>query len=275
MFGIHKPSWLKKAGQYAAMVGAPVAYFANAPKDFLKTGGGLYNKLTGYKEPGNPDSYLDKITNLDKEYYDPYISQGNKAYEAFNPILNQMLSDPGSYLNNMKNQYQESPFYKLQQQEMLNTIGKAGAGGGYSINPSQYMSSSGLEASLMGPEMQDWLQNVMGVQKQGLGGEMGFYDTGYKASQAMASDLANVLGTKGSMAFRDARDRNKANQDLLSSLTQLVGLGAGALGNRSAGGYSEDSMPSRYSLFPTDSSPASRYSLYDSGSSPASRYSLY
>lgn len=255
---------LHKVGKGAGYV-FPVYALANNPKGFFKEVSKWSGKLFGSKGKGgeDPKSYLDQITEQDKSYYDPYLQRGTAAYNTMDPILQNMSKDPASYLQRVMDQYSSSPMYQGQKNEAMNVLGKAAASGGYQGNLGSLANQTGLEASLKGPAMQDWFNNVLGVQQQGLGGQMDIYGKGYGAAENMASDISNVLGTKGSLEFQNQRNQQQTKNDIMSSIAGMGGMFGGMLsgGGSSGSPYSYGgNAPSNYRL--GGSSPSSRYSLW-------------
>lgn len=192
--------------------------------DFLSSifGGGNNN-------PANSAMpYLDQAENTIKPYYDPYIQQGQQAYSAISPQLNQMMSNPTEFLNSLMKNYQQSQGYQLKRDEMSRAAGNTAAAGGQRGSQYDINQQVRLDDMLMGEDMQQWLQNILGIQNTGLGGMSNLYNTGYDASKSLSGDLSNILGTKSQLAFQGQRENNQQQNDIFGGL--LSGFG-GALGS--------------------------------------------
>lgn len=192
--------------------------------------------------------YYDQIAGMEKGYYDPYIGYGKEAYKTMRDPLNQMTSDPSQFLESIMGNYSPSRGYQLKLDEMMKAAGNTAAAGGMRGSLSDITKEARLADYLMGEDMQQWLQNVLGIQGRGLEGQQHLFDTGYNASGNLASDLANVLSTQGQLAFQGQNEQNKRKSDLLSSLTGAFGGVAGLpmSGGGSVGGNILGKLGSRY-----------------------------
>lgn len=201
---------------------------------------GMFDDLFGGGGNNPADAampYMNQIPGMEKKYYDPFINRGNAAYDRFNPILNSMSSDPAGFLEQLMGKYAPSRGYQLKRDEMMRSAGNTAAAGGTRGNIQDISNEARLDDYLMGDDMQQWLGNVLGLQKTGLEGEEGLYNTGFDATKNLTGDLSNILGTQAQLAFQGQREKNQSRSDFLSGLTKA---GAGAAGwylGGPAGGY--------------------------------------
>jgi hypothetical protein len=188
----------------------------------------LSDFFKGGKNPADAAMpYLNQIPGMAKGYYEPYINKGNEAYNTFNPEINQMTSDPAAFLEKIMKGYEPSRGYQLQRDEQLKAAGNSAAAGGMRGSSNDISNEARIADTLQGEDMQKWLQNVLGIQKQGQTGEENLYNTGYNASNALSSDLSNVLGTQAGLAFQGQANQNKSSSDLLSGLVKALGAVGG------------------------------------------------
>jgi hypothetical protein len=182
---------------------------------------------------GNPADagmgYLNQIPGMLHQINDPYIQRGNEQYAGLNKAYTGMAQDPTGFLNQMMAAYQPSKGFQIQKDEALRAAGNSAAAGGMRGSFADQEGQARLADTLMGQDMQQWLQNVLGIQGYGLQGQQNFYNQGYGASQNMASDLSNVLGSQATLGYQG---QNAQNQGILGILGSLVGAGGAA-----AGGY--------------------------------------
>ena len=184
----------------------------------------LSDFFSGGKNPADAAMpYLNQIPGMEKGYYDPYIQHGNEAYNTFNPKLTGMTNDPAAFLEQLMKGYEPSRGYQLQRDEALKAAGNSAASAGMRGSQNDISQSARITDSLMGQDMQQWLQNVLGIQKEGTTGLEHLFDTGASASGALAGDLSNVLGTQAGLAFQGQANQNKGRNDLLTGLTQALG----------------------------------------------------
>jgi hypothetical protein len=200
--------------------------------DWLSAGaGGLGAGLFGGNSAADSaNKYLDQIPGMEKGYYNPFIQHGEDAYGKFNPITSSMLTDPAGFLESMMKGYQPSRGFQLKNDQMLRTAGNTAAAGGMRGSMQNIGNSAKITDMLMGDDMQQWLQNVMGIQGRGLNSQEHLYDTGFDATKNLTGDLSNVLGTQGTLNFYDTTNRNKEKQDMLMGILKMAGGAAGGGG---------------------------------------------
>ena len=192
----------------------------------------LSDFFSGGKNPANAAMpYLNQIPGMEHQAYDPYISRGNEAYNIFNPEFSEMGKDPAAYLEKIMGKYEPSKAYQLSRDEALRAAGNSAAAGGMRGSINDINNQARITDSLLGQDMQNWLNNVLGIQKEGMGGLTHLFDTGFSATQGLTGDLANVLGTQAGLAFQGQANQNQSRADLLKAL-----LGAGGMGF----GYAKD-----------------------------------
>jgi hypothetical protein len=191
----------------------------NTMKDFTDRmmGSGKYDPVS------KAEPWLEKAG----QQFDPYIQQGQQAYGQLNPIYSQMASDPAAMLEQLMGQYQESPASKAMRDKAVQAAANTAAAGGMRGSFQDQEGESQLANMLMQQDMQQWLNNAMGVQGRGLGGLSDFYNKGYGAS----SDLANVYGSRAGLGFQGQSQQNQRLQDIINALikggSQAAGMAAG------------------------------------------------
>jgi hypothetical protein len=111
---------------------------------------------------------------------------------------------------------------------MLKAAGNSAAAGGMRGSSQDIGNEAKITDMLMGQDMQNWLQNVLGIQGTGLKGQQDLYNTGFNATHGLAGDLSNVLGTQAQLAFQGQREENQRQSDRNSGIGSLIGGGIGA-----------------------------------------------
>lgn len=183
----------------------------------------------GNKNPADAAMpYYDRIPDILKQYLSPYIQRGDSAWNIFNPIQQKMASDPTAYLNNIMKGYQPSQGYQYQLDQMQKASGNSAAAGGTRGSIQDMTNASHIADQLSGQDMQQFLQNVLGIQDKGMSGLEDQYGMGFNASGSLAEQLSNLLGTEGSLAFQGQSQQNQSKNDFMSMLEKLGGAGIGA-----------------------------------------------
>jgi len=190
---------------------------------------GIFDDLFGGgKNPADAAMpYYKQIAPMERQNYNPYIQRGNAAYDIFNPIYSSMASDPAAFLQKMMGGYTASKDYQLKRDEMNRAAGNTAAAGGMRGSLSDISNEARIDDYLMGQDMQNWLANVMKLQGAGLEGEQHLYDTGFNATQGLTSDLANIFGTQGQLAFQGQRENNQSRNDWLEGIMKGIGTVGG------------------------------------------------
>lgn len=183
----------------------------------------LYEKLFGRNPASAAQPYLNQIPGALHEGFDPYIQFGLGAGSNLSSQYQNMAADPTEYYNRMMQGYMPSKAYQEQRDEALRAAGNTAAAGGMRGTQQDIENSSRITNALLGNDMQQWYQNLMGIQGTGLQGQQNLYNTGFGASQGLTGDLSNLYGTQAQLAFQNQAQNNLNNQGLL-------GAGLGALG---------------------------------------------
>lgn len=171
--------------------------------------------------------YLNQIPGMEHEAYDPYIGYGKDAASILNPNFSSMSKDPAAFLENILKSYQPSKAYQLREEETSRAAGNTAAAGGMRGSLNDIKNQARIADSLLGEDMQQWLNNVLGIQKEGDTGLTHLFDTGFNATKGLTGDLANVLGTQASLAFQGQANQNQSRSDLISGLLKALGGVAG------------------------------------------------
>ncbi len=187
----------------------------------------LSSLFKGGKNPADAAMpYLNQIPGVGHNAYDPYIQEGQNAYNQMQGPISQMTQDPAAFLEKIMGSYEPSKGYQLRRDEALRAAGNTAAAGGMRGSMQDIESESRLTDSLLGEDMQQWLNNVLGLQTQGLQGQQVFYNSGLQSSGNLADLLGGALNQKAGLAFQGQAQKNANKAALLKALLQ----GAGGLG---------------------------------------------
>ncbi len=182
---------------------------------------GFFDDLFG-RGKSNPahaaQPYLDQIPGVTHGAYDPYINRGNAAGDILGEKYGQMSQDPMAFINAIMNGYKPSEGYQFKKDELGRAASNTAAAGGIRGTNQDQVNQEKIVNGLLGEDMQQWLQNVLGVNNVGLQGENNLYNTGFGASGALAGDLSNTLGTQGQLAFQGQSQKNQSLADILGSI---------------------------------------------------------
>ena len=185
----------------------------------------------GGKNPAQAaQPYLDQIPDVGHKYYDPYVQQGQEAGNTLKEQYGQML-DPQAFLDKIQGGYKPSEGYQYQLGELTKGIGSQAAAGGFSGTPLHQQQYGEMAQGLMSKDMQQYLQNALGIYGKGLEGEQDIYGKGFGASGSLADYLGSNLSQQGGLAFQGQQQQNANQNALFSALAQLLGGAGGAAMN--------------------------------------------
>ncbi len=180
---------------------------------------------SGQSNPANAAMpYYKQVPDVAHQTYDPYIQRGQQAGSIAQGQYDAMSQDPTSFINKLMEAYKPSEGYKFKQDELGRAAANTAAAGGMRGTPQDQENQMKITQGLLGEDMQQWLQNLLGVQQTGLTGEQNMYNTGFGASSAMGGDIMNALGTQGSLAYQGQANQNQSANDLFKAL--MGGIGA-------------------------------------------------
>jgi len=191
----------------------------------------MFNIGSGLKKVGemfgfgdNPaDSaspYYNQIPDELKQYYQPFIDQGQEAGGDYQEQLQRMLSDPSGLMNQLGAGYQESPGFQHNVDAATQASMRAAAAGGEAGAPSVQEALAGKISGMASQDYGDYMNRAMGLYGTGVSGEGGLQQQGYQASSDLAQNLANALMSQGNMAYSGAQGQQQGMQQLLGGLGQ-------------------------------------------------------
>jgi hypothetical protein len=187
------------------------------------------------------DSYKDamkqykKYADKSSGYQDPFYQSGKNSIPQYEQWLSGM-SDPSQFINNLMGGYSESPYAQYQQQQGMRAAQNIGSATGLSGSTPLMLQSQQNAQDISSKDMDQWLQNVLGINNQyGQG-----LNTNINRGQGAANNLSNIYNNLGNQMGGAAYGAGMANQSQLSNiLSGLLGIGSNIpFGGGSSGGSS-------------------------------------
>ena len=189
-------------------------------------GSGLGGFLGGmFGDSGKPyDKAMEqyqKYMQMGQGVQQPYLDAGKEGLGNYQEWLNKQ-KDPSGFINGLMGNYQESPYaHMLQQQAMNAGNNSASAGGlmGSSALMQQQQQNAGQIAS---GDMNQWLQNVLGINTQYGQGENNLMQGGQNSANKLL-DMYNNMGNKmGEQAYN--KEQSKQN-NMWNTIGSGIGMG--------------------------------------------------
>lgn len=180
--------------------------------------------------------YTSQIPGVGKEYYDPFIAKGREAGDILSGEYGNLISDPNAFIDRLMGGYKPSEGYQYQKEQLGKELSANAAAGGVAGTPYARQQQGEMIQGLLSKDMQDYLSNVLGAYKTGLGGESDIFGKGFTASGNLADMLGGTLNQEAGLAYKEAADRKARGSDFLSMLGKALSTGAGyALGGPMGG----------------------------------------
>jgi hypothetical protein len=179
--------------------------------------------------------YLNQISGVGHQYYDPFVNQGAEAGQKTQGQYDNLLNDPTGFINKLMEAYKPSEGYQFQKDQLGKSMSNTAATGGIAGTPfDQQNQAQGVEG-LLSQDIQQFLKNALGVYGTGLEGEQGIANKGYQASGSLADLLGGTLNSQGSAAFQGQSQKNRNQSALFGALAKALG-GAGGIFGGGIGG---------------------------------------
>lgn len=182
--------------------------------------GGLFGGLFGDSGASYEDAmkqyerYAGKAENVQN----PFFQAGTGAIGNYQNWLKGM-SDPSGFMNNLMGQYRQSPYAKYLTQQGQNAgINAASASGLIGSTPFGQQMQANAQGIASG-DMNQWLQNVLGVNTQFGQGQQNLMGQGANAANA----LTNMYGNMGQQMGEQAYNKKAAGQN---DMWNMIGGGA-------------------------------------------------
>ncbi len=191
--------------------------------------GGLFGM--GMKNPGDAGmGYLNQIPNTIKPYFQPYMDAGKSMIPGLEYQYNQLVNNPGLIMNQFGQGYQQSPGFKFQVDQATRAANNAAAAGGMVGSPMEQQTLADTVNNLANQDYWNYLNHVLGMYGQGLGGMSHMYDSGLMASSDLANGLAQALSAQAQMAYNGQASKNSSNSSFLGDVAGGIGAAAHIFG---------------------------------------------
>lgn len=180
--------------------------------------------------------YLNQIPDVLREQLNPFITEGREAGAFTRPIYENMALNPSDFINALMRNYTPSEGYQFKEKNLTRAMQNAAAQGGYAGTPYSQLEQAENVRGLLGQDMQQFLDNVLGAQTRGLAGREAATERGYGAAGNLAGGLAGNLTQQATLGFegQNAMNRERANRN--NALMNMLGYGIGGGAHIASGG---------------------------------------
>lgn len=182
--------------------------------------------LPQYKNPSDSAMpYLNQISGVGQQYYNPYINSGNQSMSLFAPQVESMSTPQGATqnYNQLGAGYEQSPGTQNAINNAAETTNQYAAAGGMAGSPTEQTAIANQTVQLSDEDFNNYMKTVGGYQSQGLQGEGDLMHQGFEASSQLAQMLSKALSEQAAYAYSGTRNQNKQNTAESGTLDSLVG----------------------------------------------------
>lgn len=173
------------------------------------------------------NKYLDQIPGMGKQYYNPFIERGERSGNTLEGEYGKLLN-PTSFMDDIMKNYSTSAGATYERDKLGKGIGATAAAGGFAGTPEHQRSYGEMADKIMSGDMQQYLQNALGIYGKGLGGEENFFNKGFDASSSLADLIGGKLSSQAGLAFKSGSDRNADRSALMNAIVKALAQGGGA-----------------------------------------------
>ncbi len=197
------------------------------PWSFLLPAAGVAGGMFANQNPANAaQGYFNQIPGEMSKYLNPYVTAGQGAMGQLQGQYGNLVNNPGGFVNQMGQGYQQSPGLQFQENQSLNAANRAAAAGGMLGSPAEQQGIATTVNGLANQDYYNWLNHSMGAYGQGLSGLQGINQQGFMASTDLADSLAQALMSQGNAAYAGAANQNQSQGGGLGSIGSLLGMAA-------------------------------------------------
>ncbi len=191
---------------------------------FLSNLGGMLGGLFGHTDKpykSGADTYkhyMDQSTGVQQPFYDA----GKGALNDYQNWL-QNQKDPTKFINDLMGGYSESPYAHYQQQQSINAAQNAGSASGL-LGSTPLMEQIQQNASnISSKDMNQWLQNVLGINKQYGEGQNNLVNGGRDAANHLTDTYNNAGRDLGQATYSENAGKNNDFWNTISGGLGLIG----------------------------------------------------
>ena len=188
-------------------------------------GSGLQGFLSGmFGNSGAP--YKDamkeyeKYFNEAKGYQNPFYEGGIRGMGNYENWLGSM-KDPSGFINNLMGKYKESPWAKYQQEQATRGAMNQGSASGLTGSTPLMQFAAQNARDISSQDMNQWLQNVLGINTQYGQGQETLMHGGQNAANSLSNLAAKLAELMGEGAYGQRAGENQDRNDMIAGLMKM------------------------------------------------------
>jgi len=171
--------------------------------------------------PGDKaNDYYEKALQQLPQYFQPWMQSGQQALPDWLKQAQQLTQNPGGFINNIGQNFQQSPGLQFQIQQGTQAANNAASAGGMAGSPQAQQYSAGIANNLANQDYYNYLSNALNQYGLGFKGLGDISGQGQHSAQALGEDTSNILNNQAQLQYAA---QNNQNQGFGSGLGQLFG----------------------------------------------------
>ena len=183
--------------------------------------GGLFGR-SGKPYDKAAEQY-EKYGRMGQNTLQPFYNAGTGAVNNYQDWLNSQ-KNPTDFINKIMGDYKASPYSQYLQQQSLNATNNAGSASGLTGSSALQLQQQQNAGNIASQDMNQWLQNVLGINTQYGQGENNLVNTGQNSANALTQLFNNLGGRMGETAY--GKEAGKQND-----FWNTIGGGLNAIGS--------------------------------------------
>lgn len=190
--------------------------------------GGLFPLIGDFlSRPGQPygdaSKELSRYFPQQQGYLNPFLQAGQGAIPNFQNWLKTM-QNPSGFINNLMGGYQESPFAHFQQDQAMRSAQNMGSASGLTGSTPLTQFAQQNARDISSQDMNQWLQNVLGVNSQYGAGQMGLMGQGMQAGNAMSQMLGDYARNQAMLRYGQGAANQGRWGNIIGGIGNFFGL---------------------------------------------------
>ena len=157
-----------------------------------------------------------------KTSQNPFYNAGTQAIPQFQNWLNTQ-KDPSGFINHLMNQYQESPWAKYSQQQSMRAAQNAGSATGLTGSTPLQLQAQQNAQGISSQDMNQWLQNVLGINTQYGAGLHGQEQMGQHAGDILSQLFQGAGEYKGGTNYGQEAGQQSDQNALWAGIAKMFG----------------------------------------------------
>lgn len=150
----------------------------------------------------------------------PYLEAGQRGMGNFENWLGGM-KDPSQFINHLMSGYQTSPYAKFQMQQGQNAANNAASASGMMGSTPYMQASQDYARNISSQDMNQWLQNVLGVNTEYGAGQSALMRGGQGAANALTGLYGDMGRQMGEAAYGREAGRNQDRNNMWGGLFDM------------------------------------------------------